>query len=464
MLLLTIPIILIVIYPRPHAAFNSIIKKVGFVSVDSFYEPDLKNQGFQNWPSGIKFGNNINSPGNMNVKIPKLYHQLNTTSGGVSKPPARTFAWQGDDLIILFNTTSLQSPLCARLTPPLSWIAASGCKVKVLHKNAKPSSLDSAGYISKELDESDIITESPNSESKSTIEIVASRSLVEGTLSCLRMNGFSREDLFRILDKGPWILAFDIKPIISRLFNDLQKDLSLNQSQAVHIVSHCPYLIAQYSKYKGRDVYATARALIEVGYSESKLTEDIMRFPSILSAPPDRIRGWMALLRGYGVAVRPELFGKLLRRAPFMFYVNAPALNDIDNSMIPEDASTTASGFVAYEALKVLDLIDSICIKDMDKVVRTQPLILLESSAEVRRRINFFLNLFMETTVATDASKTLDDGIESLIEVSPGEASSWVEVESPMNLETAQIQLGGMVLTYPAILSIKYEYSCLTYM
>ena len=51
----------------------------------------------------------------------------------------------------------------------------------------------------------------------------------------------------------------------------LQTDLGLTQSQAVHVVSHCPYLIAQYARYKGRDVFATAKALMEVGYTLPKL-------------------------------------------------------------------------------------------------------------------------------------------------------------------------------------------------
>lgn len=45
----------------------------------------------------------------------------------------------------------------------------------------------------------------------------------------------------------------------------------MTQLQAVHIVSHCPYLIAQYARYKGRDVFATAKALMDVGYTLPKL-------------------------------------------------------------------------------------------------------------------------------------------------------------------------------------------------
>ena len=83
--------------------------------------------------------------------------------------------------------------------------------------------------------------------------------------------------------------------------------MGLNQSQSVHVISHCPFLLAQYCRYKGRDVLSTAKALKEVGYSSVNLIEDIMRFPTILSAPPDRVRGWMSLLQ-VGVYTRIYMY------------------------------------------------------------------------------------------------------------------------------------------------------------
>lgn len=124
----------------------------------------------------------------------------------------------------------------------------------------------------------------------SVIEVSVSRQFAENSLATLRNKGFTREDIFRMLDKGPWVLAFDIPSALPPLFDSLKNDLGLSQSQAVHIVSHCPYLIAQYARYKGRDVFATAKALMDVGYTLSRLVTDIMRFPSMLAAPPDRIR------------------------------------------------------------------------------------------------------------------------------------------------------------------------------
>lgn len=117
----------------------------------------------------------------------------------------------------------------------------------------------------------------------------------------------------------------------------------------------------------------------------------------MLAAPPDRIRGWQALLDGFGIAKEPALFGKMLKRAPFMFYVNPPRIGDEDLShVVDSDVSTTASGFVAYGALKVLQLLRAQNFPDLDKIVRTQPSILLVPTTEVSARANFLVNLFLE--------------------------------------------------------------------
>ena len=109
----------------------------------------------------------------------------------------------------------------------------------------------------------------------------------------------------------------------------------------------------------------------------------------------------MALLGGFGIAQQPNLFGKMLKRSPFMFYVNPPKISDEDLSHIVDvDVSTTASGFVAYGALKVLQLLKAQNFPDLDKIVRTQPSLLLVDSSEVSARANFLVNLFIENTPA----------------------------------------------------------------
>ena len=201
-------------------ALNSITRKLKFISIGN-YEDSFQNDAWgRDWPaaSGIKLINNVPPTGA--IKIPRLYHQLNTSDIQIKRQQSRTFVWNGDELNILFNMTSLQSPLCTRLTPPLSWISASGCKVRVLHRGLKTSSsLIDIIAATDDLSKNEV---SDTSEPTSTIEIVAPRKYVEATLSTLRMMGFQREDLFRILDKGPWILAMDVRSVISRLFGDLQ--------------------------------------------------------------------------------------------------------------------------------------------------------------------------------------------------------------------------------------------------
>ena len=252
-------------------------------------------------------------------------------------------------------------------------------------------------------------------------------------------------------------------------------------------------------------------------YIDVKQVSDVMRFPSMLAAPPDRIRGWAALLAGFGIATEPALFGKMLKRAPFMFYVNPPGLGDDDLSHVVDcDVSATASGFVAYAALNVLQLLKAQNFPDLDKIVRTQPSILLVDPKEVKSRAEFLLNMFVENmpSIADAASKNVDisigdNGLESeltntititragqqndlrsaskimkrsksIIATSQvvfatqeidqktslatgtfGSAyeSNYDEVsesETDLNLHAAHDMLGALLLTYPAVLSINH--------
>eukprot|EP00607_Mallomonas_marina_P005226 CAMPEP_0182434190 /NCGR_PEP_ID=MMETSP1167-20130531/68249_1 /TAXON_ID=2988 /ORGANISM="Mallomonas Sp, Strain CCMP3275" /LENGTH=480 /DNA_ID=CAMNT_0024623765 /DNA_START=277 /DNA_END=1719 /DNA_ORIENTATION=+ len=206
----------------------------------------------------------------------------------------------------------------------------------------------------------------------------------------LRQHGFSREDIYRILDKGPWVLAFCVSKSINKIFVDLKTDLKLDNSEVVRVLSHCPFLLAQEARYRGRDVYATVCTLLDVGVTEQQLVEDCLRFPSLLTAPPDRIHGWRSLLEGFGVATEKRLFGKLLRKAPFMMYVNPPSLFDQEETQPYNDnVSVTASGFIVYEALRILQLLQeqgfsSRCI---DRIVRSSPSLLLSDSSVLRQRL-----------------------------------------------------------------------------
>eukprot|EP00596_Hydrurales_sp_CCMP1899_P008451 CAMPEP_0119041926 /NCGR_PEP_ID=MMETSP1177-20130426/14213_1 /TAXON_ID=2985 /ORGANISM="Ochromonas sp, Strain CCMP1899" /LENGTH=640 /DNA_ID=CAMNT_0007008357 /DNA_START=219 /DNA_END=2141 /DNA_ORIENTATION=- len=395
-----------------------------------------------------------------------------------------TYSWQENELMISFNTTALADPTCTRLEPPITWLAASGARVRILTS-----------------------TEEMQNEKSSIVEVAVSREFAEYSLRILSNKGFSRDDIFRMLDKGPWVLAFDIPKALPRLFEGLQNELGLTQTQSVHIVSHCPYLLSQYARYKGRDVFATAKALLEVGYTLPKLVNDVMRFPSMLAAPPDRIRGWMALLEGFGIATTPALFGKMLKRAPFMFYVNPPKIGDDDIShVVSSDVSTTASGFVAYEVMNVLQLLRAQNFPDLDKIVRTQPSILLVDTTEVMARANFLFNLFAESVPSVSRAKIDDDadqvssgfflyGLEKEVFTKEKKLSSTGENVANLlskkesifasvnnlnvyerssnndqlgsheeittsvspNQHPAHDMLGALLLTYPAVLSINHK-------
>eukprot|EP01041_Mallomonas_annulata_P003297 gene3297-6531_t len=397
--------------------FSTLLTILGFYYVNcavrinklvKVYGPNLVQVWGKTWPEGIRLVNNlqasVSDPG-----ISKSFQKKETSTRKIPLTPRRTYTWQNDDLIISFNMTALADPLCTRLVPPISWILGSGASVRIF-ENGRLSSENSEALTS-----SAKATESSKFSSSNIlerfIEITVPRERIENTMTCLRMQGFAKEDIYRMLDKGPWVLAFNVNRVIPKIFSDLQTDLNLNSTQAVHILSHCPYLIAQYSKYKGRDVFATASALLDIGFTKSQLLEDSMRFPSMLSAPPDRIRGWQALLESFGIATEePSLFGKLIRKAPYMFYVNPPLIFDNDDSnhnhhnnnhkktVIEEDVSVTASGFISFESLRVLETFRAFNLssKTTDRLVRSFPRLLLDNSEHLKQRLQFLYNLLLE--------------------------------------------------------------------
>ena len=169
---------------------------------------------------------------------------------------------------------------------------------------------------------------------------------------------------------------------------------------------------------------ATARALVAAGYSATSLAADLRRFPSMLSAPPDRIRGWMHLLAAYGVAAGPGQFGKYIRRAPFMFNLNAPHILDDGPLSSPSSSfsfsssddlqcSTTASEYVAYDALQVLDLLWDLRVGDLDKVMRTQPSLLLTEVAVLKERVNYLCHLLLQNASIIEEVGSADESCSS---------------------------------------------------
>jgi hypothetical protein len=204
--------------------------------------------------------------------------------------------------------------------------------------------------------------------------------------------------------------------------------LGCKQADVVHIISHCPYLLAQYFKYPGKDISSTIIALLDLGFKEKDLLPYIRKFPTVLTASADRLYGWFALLQSYNIA--KDKCARLLERSPFMFYINAPSVFEVehmdlvkkeslwnamerrkrnDDSDNGKDGSSESSEgrtdieefereIVWYEVVQVLEMLKHFGIPFADKLIRSQPAILLESAAEIRERYLALLNFYFGIT------------------------------------------------------------------
>lgn len=130
----------------------------------------------------------------------------------------RTYNWQAEELVISFNMTNYLNPSSTRLQPPLKWLASSGAKLKVLHE-----CFDAGEEITHESE-------------CSIVEVSVPRNLAEASLLTLRNHGFGREDIYRMLDKGPWALVFDISTALPRLFASLQVQNNSCSSTPIEIL------------------------------------------------------------------------------------------------------------------------------------------------------------------------------------------------------------------------------------
>lgn len=133
---------------------------------------------------------------------------MNNVNDQALRKKRKTFSWTvADELLISTQLECLSKPTSTRIVPPISWFASTASKVKV-HQN---SAID---------DYYGVVTAKP--ESSRYVEIVVRKYLVEQSLSFLRVNGFGKKDVYRLLDKGPWTLAFNIPRVLPRLFEDLK--------------------------------------------------------------------------------------------------------------------------------------------------------------------------------------------------------------------------------------------------
>ena len=221
--------------------------------------------------------------------------------------------------------------------------------------------------------------------------------------------------------------------------------------------------------------------MIDAGVSPDKLKEDMMRFPSILATPPDRIRGWQSLLHNYGIALEPELFGSMLRKASYMFYINPPLVFDEEkqtllNQMKLTSSSTSTSGSIAYSALQVLELFRAtgMSVLCVDRVVRSSPMLLLENSELIKQRLSFLHGLLLEhpSQLRTDvryssssssiksSTKLLDtrgDSSADVKELSSFTTTAQKPVIGAESVTLARNLLDSMLYSYPDVINIDIK-------
>ena len=121
-------------------------------------------------------------------------------------PTRRTFKWKAEELVISFNMTTSGSPCSGKLTPPLKWLKSTGLKLEILQPPLDISNNEEVSLT----------------DDRTVMKVYVRRKLAESSLNSLKKQGFAREDIFRMLDKGPWALAFDISSALPRLFSSLK--------------------------------------------------------------------------------------------------------------------------------------------------------------------------------------------------------------------------------------------------
>ena len=139
--------------------------------------------------------------------------------------------------------TALANPLCTRLVPPISWIVKSGVSVRVFFNGELTYENDR----SIDMDETDAETAASMNKLQVQegrfIEITVSRSRIESAMTSLRSFGFVNEDIYRMLDKGPWVLAFNINKVLPRIVNDLKVFLSYPSSHYYLIFCYLLFIL-----------------------------------------------------------------------------------------------------------------------------------------------------------------------------------------------------------------------------
>lgn len=116
------------------------------------------------------------------------------------------------------------------------------------------------------------------------------------------------------------------------------------------------------------------------------------------------------------------MFGKMLKKAPYMLHLDAPSTAEEKRnamSRVEHRDTATSSDHIAFNALRILQLLSSLDLPDLDKVMRTQPLLLLADIQEVNARVDFLFTLCHETKpfqlnrASPSEHSTLHDKVDS---------------------------------------------------
>ena len=149
------------------------------------------------------------------------YNDETTTNNSNQPTPtpntSRRFVVGDKDITISCILSSFSSkPSSTKLTPPMTWLTSSGSKVKILHTvNEDITNINTNINTNLNTNMNSNMNTNSNSNSNmlvkdsssiydsaivsSMLEITVSRSRVDRTLTSLRMNGFQKEDLYRLV-------------------------------------------------------------------------------------------------------------------------------------------------------------------------------------------------------------------------------------------------------------------------
>ena len=141
-----------------------------------------------------------------------------------------------------------------------------------------------------------------------------------------------------------------------------------------------------------------------------------------------------------------------------MFNLNAPHILDDGPLSSPSSSSfsssddlqcsTTASEYVAYDALQVLDLLWDLRVGDLDKVMRTQPSLLLTEVAVLKERVNYLCHLLLQNASIIDEVGSADESCSSTAVSSMTSSSPITAAVTSASLNDSSVPLNASLEYY----------------